>query len=168
MLQPPLLTMVFHFRRVGRACVPTMRRASDSRSAKLETRKLLILRFGKNAKNARFATPVHVELTLHYKVIPTASATSRLQIPRCSTCHICQSSRRPLHAIARWAVKPAGGLRHLAGNPYRPPRAQRSCSACAAFSRSAARRSSPWRLAVAACRRLMAVSGLGSPKKTLH
>ena len=33
---------------------------------------------------------------------------------------------------------------------YRPPRAHRACSACAAFSRSSARCVSPWRLAFSA------------------
>src|ERR1035437_10672919 len=35
--------------------------------------KLLILQCSEYAKYARFATPVYVELTLHYKAIPTAS-----------------------------------------------------------------------------------------------
>jgi hypothetical protein len=53
--------------------------------------------------------------------------------------------------IAYWAERVVvGRLVATRGLLYRPPRAHRACSACAAFSRSIARCVSPWRLAFSA------------------
>ena len=66
--------------------------------------KLLILQCSEYAKYARFATPVYVELTLHYKAIPTASTTSggagRVQ--------------------ALWLAVNRGGIKRLAREPLFP------------------------------------------------